>query len=53
VHFGTGVVKRGDAQKIVFMGLIVVTVFNVTGMFQIAVGQENGLGFSGGAGCEV
>ena len=53
VHFGTGVVKRRDAQKIVFVGLIVVAVFDVAGMFQVAMGQKDRFGLAGCSGGEI
>ena len=49
VHFGAGVIEGRDAQEGIRVGLIMMAVFHIAGMFQIAVGQMNRFGGAGGA----
>jgi hypothetical protein len=38
VHLGTGVVEGRDTQEDVLMGLVVMGIFNLTGMLKVFVG---------------
>ncbi len=46
VHFGAGVIERGDADEIVFVGLVVMPVLHDASVLEVPVSKEDGLGLS-------